>query len=179
MTLDATVAGAAANSYLTVAAADALAAADMGPEADRWSAATTTVDDRERALKRATREIDGFVRTGWLRNVATQALRFPRSIDVTSAGVAFIPPDILQAVYHQAAYVLANAAVIDRADARHARDLASSSEPNMSGSPDPEGTHVMSPRALHYLADFGKAAGGTSGTIRSLRMSSGFPGAPA
>jgi hypothetical protein len=178
MTLDATVAGAAADSYLTIAAADALAGSDMGPEADRWLAATTTVFDREKALKRATREIDGFVRTGWPRYSGTQARVFPRSIDQTSSGVAYIPPAILQATYHQAAYILANAAVIDRASARHARDLSSSSEPDTSGTVSGDGMHVMSPRALHFLSSFATAGSAKSGTIRSLRMSSGFPGSP-
>lgn len=179
MTLDATVAGASADSYLTVAAADALAGADMGPEADRWLAETTTVSDREKALKRATREIDGYVRTGWAKHAGTQALRFPRSIDESSAGVAFIPAAMLAATYHQAAYVFANAAVIDRASARHARNLSSASEPEMSGTQADDPSAVMSPRALHHLAGFRIAGAAKAGSVRSLRLSSGFPGAPS
>lgn len=179
MTLVATVAGDTSDSYLTVSAADARAADDMGPEADRWLAAITTITDRERALKRATREVDAYVRTGHPRHSATQALRFPRSIDETAAGVAYIPTTILAATYHQAAYVLANAAVIDRAGARHARSLASSSEPNLSGTEADDPSAAMSPRALHFLSGYLIASPARSGTIGSLRMSGGFPGAPA
>lgn len=174
MTLDATVAGPTADSYLTLAAADAHAEDDMGPEADLWRKPTSTVKDRERALKRATREIDGYVRTGWPRHSGDQALRFPRSIDVAS-GVAFIPRGVQLATYHQAAYVLANAAVIDRASARHARNLSSASEPDLSGTQADDPGSAMSPRALHFLAGFRIAAAAKSGTIRSLRMAGGMP----
>lgn len=173
MTLDATVAGALADSYLTVEDADALAEADMGPEATRWLDANTTVAERERALKRATREIDGYVRTGWPKYTATQALRFPRSIDVAS-DVAYIPADITMAAYHQAAYVLRNAAVIDKANARHARGLSQFSEPNVSGSIDDESVNIISPRAMHYLSGFEKASPVRGGGMRSVRLGSGF-----
>lgn len=174
MTLDATVAGASANSYLTVAAADALAESDMGPEAVKWLDANTTVVERERALKRATREIDGYVRTGWLPYAGTQALRFPREIDAAS-GVAYIPSDITMATYHQAAYVLKNANIIDGANARHARALTQFSEPNISGSVD-DGVNIISPRAMHYLTGFEKASASKGGSgVRSVRLSGGFP----
>ena len=174
MAIDATVGGASADSYLTVAAADALAATDFGPEADKWLEATTTTDDRERALKRATREIDGYVRPGWPRYDTSQALRFPRSIDVAS-DVAYIPADIEQATYHQAAYVLLNQRTIDRANARHARALSQYSEDGLSGSVDEDAVNLISPRAMHYLAGFQKATPTSSGAgMSSVRFASGF-----
>lgn len=175
MTLVATVGAANSNSYLTVAAADALAGSDMGPEADLWLNATTTVTDREKALQRATREIDGYVRPGWPKYSGTQALRFPRSIDVASS-VAYIPPDVLQAAYHQAAYILKNKAIIDKANARHARGMSQFSESNLSGSNDEDVVNIISPRAMHYLAGFEKAVSAKGGSgMGSVRLASGFP----
>ena len=59
MAIDATIAGASANSYLTVAAADALAASELGRDMKAWTAATT--DEKEAALVRATEEVDAEV----------------------------------------------------------------------------------------------------------------------
>jgi hypothetical protein len=173
MTLDATVAGASADSYLTVADAAALAGADMGPEADLWLKATTTTADKEKALKRATSEIDGYVRSGWPKYSTDQALTFPRSID-TASDVPFIPADIRRAAYHQAAYVLKNKSVIDRANARHARALSQYSEDGLSGSVDDDSVNIISPRAMHYLADYGKASKSGPAAMSSARISSGF-----
>lgn len=86
MALDATVGGANADSYLSVAAADLLASADVGRAATTWAALTTTTDLKERALKRATREIDAFLRTsGAARFAATQLRLYPRAVDAASS----------------------------------------------------------------------------------------------
>lgn len=177
MALDATVGGTSADSYLTVADADALAADDLGPEAELWRAATTTVEQRERALKRAARDIDGWVRTGYPRHSATQALRFPRSVDEAS-GLPLIPRDVRLAAYHQAAYVLSNASTIDRASTRHARNQSQASETSYQyAQPRTDlGESVMSPRALHFLSAFQRAGRSTAGTLQSSRIASGFPG---
>lgn len=83
--IDATVGGALADSYLSVAAADALAARDLGSAALRWLQATTTVAMKERALVRATREIDAHLLTsGGTPYTATQALLYPRTVDSMS-----------------------------------------------------------------------------------------------
>lgn len=170
MTIDTTVAGTSADSYLTVAAADLFAAADLGPEVTTWLAAVT--GDKEKALKRATREIDGFLRTGWSMYLSTQALLFPRSLDV-SGSTPFIPRKVQLACYEQATFVLKNAAVMDNARTRRARDVASASEPNIAFSEKTAGeTPVMSDAALLYLEGYG-VAGGSRG-MRSLRVSSGF-----
>lgn len=179
MTLDTTIAGATADSYITVAWAIAYAGTrDMGPEADKWLDPATEIAQHERALRRATSDIDAYVRTGYPRYSATQALRFPRSVDVDAADAAIILEEIRRATYHQAVYVLANATVIDRASSRHARNAASASEPNIQYtmvSPD-RGISVMSPRALPFLSDFSVAARPITGTLSSSRIASGFPG---
>jgi len=171
--LDATVAGASADSYLSVADADTLAGTDMGPEADKWLDAKTTTLSREKALKRATREIDGYIRSGWDKYSADQALRFPREIDEASSS-PFIPADIEVATYHQAAYVLKNAPVIDKANARHARGMSQFSESNLSGSVDEDVVNIISPRAMHYLSGFSVTSGGKRSGLGSVRLSSGF-----
>lgn len=179
MALDATVAGASADSYLTVAAADLLAADDLGPEAERWTAPSTTVLEREQALKRATREIDAYVPTGYPPYATTQALVFPRSIDVVS-GAPVIPSALKRAAYHQAAFVLLNAGTIDRASQRHARNLSQHSETGTSGTQGEDASSVMSPRALHHLAGVGLVSRSRiAGTVHSARVASGFPGAGA
>ena len=83
MTLDATVGGTSADSYLDVATADGLAAADIGRAATAWAAAST--DSKERSLKRATREIDAYLRSsGIARYSASQSLLYPRAVDVAN-----------------------------------------------------------------------------------------------
>lgn len=165
--LDATVAGAAANSYLTVAAADALAEADVGPEVDAWQAAGA--EQRAKALLRATREVDAYLRTGWPRWAPGQRLRFPRAMD----GL-LVPEPIRLATYEQATYVLRNAATLDQAAVRRARGLTSVAEPNVSYTrPNAEAEEVvLSPAALHYLQ--GYRTTGTRKGIRSVRMAGGY-----
>lgn len=172
--LDATVAGASSDSYITLAVADALAEDDLGPEAERWRAPTTAEADRERALKRATREIDDFVRTG-SRHTATQRLRFPSTADVLD-GEPFIPADVQHATYYQALYVLSNAAVLDRANARHARNVRQGSEPDTSYTQGEDPMSAMSPRALQSLATYTKAdRQGGSMVVATLTSGLGDP----
>ena len=175
MTLDATPAGANADSYLTVAGADSLAGEDLGPEVTAWLAATTA--SKEAALKRATREIDGYLRTGVSAYSSTQALRFPRSTDVVS-GSPVIPRAIVLATYQQAIFVLKNATVLAAANTRRARSQASASEPDVSYSQDNDPTSLLSPIALHYLSDFRAAGRGDSraGRMQAQRVTSGFRG---
>jgi len=157
MALDATVAGASADAYLTVADADAIAAADMGSEAERWLSSSTTVTQREIALKRATREIDDLPHSGTAYST-TQALVYPLSDDLDVNGDPIIVKRVRHATYYQAAFVLSNAAVIDRANARRARDVSQASEPDMSYTLGEGGRSIYSPRALQSLE--GNARGG-------------------
>jgi len=181
MTLTATPGAAGADSYLEVVAADALAAANLGPASDGWGAAATA--DKEKALKRATREINAAVDSAWPRFDPTAQrlshLIFPRSIDVDAAGAPIIPYEVELATYEQATYILANAATLDAADTRRARNMQASSEPNVSYSqPDPDELwNRLAPGARHYLAGFRLTTPPTASSgMSSLRMSSGFVG---
>lgn len=144
MALDATVAGASADSYITVAEADAFAAVRLGRFAERWRDAATTTDQKEDALKQATSDIDAFVRIG-AAYLTVQALAFPRLIDVDDLDVAFIPKRVKEACYEQAAYVLATAELQDDYAERRARGLFTFTENDVSGS-------------LAGNADFGRLA---------------------
>lgn len=179
MALDSTVAGTNADSYLSVADADALAAADLGPEADAWRALSNAmpadVEQKERALKRATREIDAYLRSGWARYVSGQALLFPRLIDYRGTpAVPFVPTDIQRATYEQATFVLKNKDVLDYARTRRARDVQSASEPNLAFTERSDGgtTPVVSDAALLYLERYRRAGG--SRRIRSARLARGW-----
>lgn len=168
MSLDSTIAGAAAESYLSVAEADALAHADYGPEADWWL--DGGLEQKELALRRATAEVDEYVRTGWARYSATQALLFPRLIDISAPAVPLIPARIARATYYQAAFLVKGARVLAAADMRRARGLRQASEPNLSYSvgDDPQ---VLTGRALHALEGYRRAGGAKA--VRSVRMVSG------
>lgn len=174
MAIDATVAGAAATSYLTVAAADALAADDLGPEASRWLDAATSVAQREVALKRATREIDEYIRSGFRRYSTTQGLRFPRANDLDTDGDPVLPADVRHATYYQAIFLLSNAAVIDRANARQARNASSASEPDHSYTVANDPSSTWSLRALQALAPYAKASRAVGSGMTSARVASGF-----
>lgn len=123
-TITCTPGGAADNCYVTEAQANARFA-DTLREAT-W--AGYPVADRQRALIQATREIEdlGGPRTALnsparplfpgAPYLATQALHFPRSTDVTSAGAVGVPQAIQNAVCEQAIWLLeqrANAPLVD------------------------------------------------------------------
>lgn len=165
MTLDATPAGASANSYLTVAGADALAEDDLGPEATGWLDADD-VATKERALIRATREVNAYLPPDGSRHTPSQALRFPRPGDL-SGGSPLIVRDIELATYHQAIYLHKNHAVLAQANTRRARGMQSASEPNLSYS-EGTGEGALAPMALHYLTAFGSA--GRGGNVRTMGM---------
>lgn len=172
MALDSSVGGAAAESYISVAEADALADDDFGPEREWWR--DSGLEDKELALKRATDEIDDWVRSGWSRYSSAQALSFPRLIDVAGTPVEpFLPERLRRATWYQAAYLIRNARVIAAADTRRARALSQASEPNMSYSPERE-PEALSSRAQRALEGFRQAGGNKS--IRSVRIGSGYQG---
>lgn len=126
MALDATIAGAAANSYLTVAEADARAANDP-ISGETWQAAA--LDEKERALVTATDDVDIFMRPAGSPFVATQALLFPRAIDaIGTPAVAFLPGLVKKATYEQAVYLLANARHLADAASRRARSAINESD---------------------------------------------------
>lgn len=166
MALDAEVGGATANSYIDVEDADAFASADYGPERETWLDAGEA--DKELVLQRATTEIDDAARPTYTPYSSTQALRFPRYIDYTSAPITpFIPVAVKRATYYQAAFLLRNAKVIAAADTRRARDAQSVSEPNVSytrsyNTRDETETPILSIRTIHALAGYARV-GATRG----------------
>jgi hypothetical protein len=155
--IDATVAGASADSYLTVDEADALAIADLGRQARQWLA--SDLDTKEAALKRATRDVDDFVDvvpSRWSYDAATgaplQALLFPRGGDALE-GVPFIPSTVVRATYEQAAYLILNADAIDAAASRRAQGLSNFANPDGTGgtlSTDPHAGR-LAPRVERLL----------------------------
>lgn len=157
MVLDATVAGASANSYLTVAAADAFAASDLGRNRDAWT--TATADDKEAALIRATQEIDDEVGRVTAPLTETQVLLFPRLVDQVS-GAGFIPTRVGRAVYLQAAHLLRNSKVLDDAAAFRARGLSSFANPDGTGGTlaDDENYGRLAPGVRRLLGEFTEGA---------------------
>jgi hypothetical protein len=163
MVLDATIAGASANAYLTVAEADVFAASDIGKFATDWLSAT--VDTKEAALVRATDEIDGEVGRVVYRATAEQALLFPRAEDRTTLGAWLLPVRLRRAVYLQAAFLVANANVLDQAASFRARGLSNFSNPDGTGGQvaDDPGFGALHPRVRTLLVEY--AEGATIGII--------------
>ncbi len=165
MVLDATLAGAASNSYLTVAEADALAGADLGEEPETWLAAP--LDRKERALIRATRECDRYKGVVGERYSLTQALLFPRVSDIDGTAIVYLNPNIRLACYEQATYVLHNADILDRAATRRAHGIGSSQDDDGSWSIQGASRHYgMSQAAIDYL----NAVVGYRPTLRSVAI---------
>src|SRR5688500_8297228 len=166
MAIDVTPGGAAADAYASVAAADSYAAADLGRYVTAWSAAT--VDSKERALKRAARDIDVYVGSSYDRWDLVQALAFPRLTDIDDDGLPIIPLRVEQASIEQAMYVLVNADVIDDAATRRARQLSNWSEPNVSGSIVMDADFGrLAPKALKLLTGDGFEGGATVAWIET------------
>lgn len=172
MAFDSTVAGDSANSYLSVADADALASASVGPFATTWLAVGTTQQAKEQALQQATREVNAYLRSsGIARYSATQALLYPRSVDVLS-NTPFIPDPVRFATFAQAKFLNANAAVIDAAETRRERGIQSGSEPNVTWSLASEASsddHLCDEAKGYLTGIFAKAT-----TVRSVVVGTGY-----
>lgn len=170
MALDYTVGGAAATSYLSVAAADELNADRLGPQASTWAAAAD--GEKEKALIQATADIDGAVVVGLPYSI-DQALRFPRAIDVDVDDAPLIPSRVARATYEQAAYLLANAQLLDDAAARRARGMYTFDEPEVSGTIALDGKlGLLAPRAEALLTGFFSIA--TANRLSSIRVRSRY-----
>lgn len=164
MVLDVTLAGAAANSYITVAEADAEASADIGRNAEAWNSAT--VEAKEAALIRATEDIDYTVGRVSATYSPTQRLLFPRSIDlIYGTSTPVLPGRIKSATYLQAAHLLKNAKVIDDAASFRARGLSNFSNPDGTGGTVASDPRIgrLHPRVEFLLDEF--AQGSVIGTI--------------
>lgn len=157
MALDTTVAGAASNSYLSVAEADGLMASELGAFAQKWRESTD--EEKEAALLRATREIDRYVGVVLSRynegvtGVPRQRLLFPRSGDldpVTSQPL--IVDDVKWATVLQAAYLITNAETLDQAASFRARGLSNFQNPDGTGGQLGSDTlGAMNPRAVAFI----------------------------
>ena len=104
-TIDATLSGASANSYVTLAAANTYF--ETVPDSSTW--ASKTDDQKNRALISATRWIDGLSFYGD-RCTTTQALKWPREdykVDGIDLACTLIPEPIKTATY-ELARALAN-----------------------------------------------------------------------
>lgn len=103
--IDATLSGASANSYVTLAAANAYF--ETVPDSTTWTSKTD--DQKNRALISATRWIDGLSFYGD-RCTTTQALKWPRedyTVDGIDLACTLIPEPIKTATY-ELARALAN-----------------------------------------------------------------------
>ena len=104
-TIDATLSGASANSYVTLAAANTYF--ETVPDSSTWTSKTD--DQKNRALISATRWIDGLSFYGD-RCTTTQALKWPREdykVDGIDLACTLIPDPIKTATY-ELARALAN-----------------------------------------------------------------------
>ena len=177
MVLDATLAGASANSYLTVAEADAEALVELGKNAKAWNEAT--VEQREAALIQATEDIDYTVGRVSATYSPAQRLLFPRVTDlIVGTSTPELPRRIKSATFLQAAHLLRNADLMDDAASFRARGLSSFSNPDGTGgtlSDDPRAGRLH-PRVDVLLDEF--SAGSVVGTIVTARTAGGGEGVP-
>lgn len=167
MPLDVTPGGTAADSYLSVADSLLYANNDLGSFAAGWIAADSAT--QEKALRRATRDIDRFLGATVAGYAIGQRLSFPRYYDVDPiTGLPIIPERVQEATYLQAIYVLANADVIDQASTRRARGLMNFTEPNVSGAIAEDANFGrLSPDAAALLTGEGFEGGAIVGWISS------------
>lgn len=98
--IDATVGGTSANSYVTRADANLYLADQFGTAA--WDALADT--DKDKALKQATRQIDRYRFHGW-RALAGQALNFPRFRPGDQPGLGISVPDSDEPIHSTILYI--------------------------------------------------------------------------
>lgn len=140
MALDSTPYGVSAESYLSVADADLLAA---GLGLTSWAAKTT--QEKEIALRVGTKDIDLHRFHDPVRYQWNQALKFPRARDL-----GLIPREIKWALIYQAEWV----AVAGETD-RKQWDGAQAAPLGQTGNTSP-----LCPRAMNALAQFISRVGG-------------------
>lgn len=119
LSLTATAGSSSANSYVTIAEADAYFLAH--PDFTTWDALDTPT--KQRHLIRATREIDLEAINGTKYDTSistagapTQPLKFPRGQDVSSNGTKYIPVSVKNACYEQALANVRSGGSTTRAD---------------------------------------------------------------
>ena len=83
----------------------------------------------------------------------------PFADDLDANDAPIIARRVRHATYYQAVYVLSNAAGLDRANARKARNVSSTSESDLSYTQSESGRHGYSDRALQALDGNTKGGG--------------------
>lgn len=171
MTLDATVAGDTANSYLEADEADEFAASDT-VNGDAWLAAED--EAKERALMAATNDVDLYRRSAGTRYSAVQALLFPRDIDLDTAAMPILIADVRRGTYEQAVYLLRHAKLIADAASRRARALYSFSDDDGSATQALSPSFgLYAPKMTEYLDRIG-SVGRSTRTLASVPMTSSY-----
>ena len=159
MALDDTVAGAASNSYLSVVSADAIADTYLlGKSAKTWDEATDEM--KESALRRATIDIDVYVGQT-IPYSTTQALRFPRVVDIDAVtSVPKLPYRLDYATFLQALHLLRNADLLDDAQSYRARGLSSFANPDGTGGSVERDANVgrLDPAVIAVLQPYSQGA---------------------
>lgn len=135
MALDSTPSGISADSYLSVADADTLAA-ELGLVT--WAGKTT--QEKEVALRTATQDIDSHRIHNPIRYVWNQALQFPRQCDRDG----LIPREVKRAVMFQAEFV----AVAGQSDQKNWEGVKAAPL-SVAGN-----TSTLCPRAMSQFAKF-------------------------
>lgn len=170
--LDATVAGATADSYLSVVEADAYAANDP-VTGDAWLAAT--LGEKERLLVAATADVDLFKKSVGVRYSSGQALLYPRAIDfLGDPMVPFLHPAVKRATYEQATYLRGNARLIADSASRRAQGLLNAGDGDGSWTAAMSPTYgLYAPKMVERLESIG-AAGRAGRFIYSVPIGSSF-----
>jgi len=118
---DATVGGANANSYATVAQADAYSLANLNRSA--WLTATDTI--KQTALTMATRLLDERIRWNGSKVTSAQRLRWPRmntyNADGEAVGSTVIPEGVTNATAELAFWLITGDRVADQDNAKLSR----------------------------------------------------------
>lgn len=170
MAFDTTVAGAAANAYISVAEADAFANDDIGAFPEHWLTGGMSADQKENTIVQATLDIDAYIgeTIPW---ASSQRLRFPRSSDYTGTapGTPFIQRFVKEATYKQAIYLASNIEQLEAAATRRARGLYSFNDDDVSGTLalDPR-LGQLAPDAIALLRAVSGATG--AATVQSVPM---------
>lgn len=146
MPLDTTPGGALADSYLSIAEADAFANSRMTGYPAVWLALSAV--DKEKALRQAAVDVDIHVHSAPPYST-TQALLFPRESDyIGDPAAPYVHARVKEAAYFQAAYLAANHELLDDAGRRRARQMFSFDEQG-----GPSGTIAINPLLGRFSPD--------------------------
>ncbi len=160
MEIVATLSGAASNSYVTVAEADAYFAGRL--HADAWETAST--GDKEKALATSCRHIEAcrininrqIVGDRLSPVVPEQALSFPRYRDVDTTGAYIIPEPVKQAQCEEALALLSVGVEAQRRATLQAQGVSSFSVDGLSESyrDGASNSPLASPEARRLIAPY-------------------------